>query len=790
MIQQTAFYTAISMALLGVPTAAVIAQSDTFALEEIVVTAQKRTQSLVDVPASVQALTGESLENAGVQSFDDLVQVSPSLALQDNLTPWQKSVYIRGVGTNVNSATVEPSVSAVLDGVVLGRQGQFFTDLADVERIEVLRGPQSTLFGKNASAGVLSIVTKRPDLAETEGSVELGYDEYGELRVKSTYSAPVSDDIAYRLSGNYKHVDESHLENVNADGPSLEGAEAYALRGKLLWQVSDDLDVLFITDYSRDDSPGGVRVYRQFGSATTGNAGEQGASQSIDVGEDNRDVNINDKNDNSSEDWGLSAELNWDLGEHSLTSITAFRSWQMDNNIDIDSNGFDVPALSSPGVGTPYFRGMVYGERESKQFSQELRLQSNGSGDLQYIVGAFIWNMDLEEDTAQRRDFCFGGGPLLAQMGTACDQVVPVTIPTPGGPLTIAPTMLPISAQAMTAVDNEYYALFGQADYAVNDDLMLTFGVRVQHEIFEYDQDQLGAVNPGDVPFNGFDGDGKEANTAVTGKAGIQYALNDEANIYVNYSRGYKGLGLNSGPFQPTDLQPLDEETVDALELGYKGRLMDGRLGVNAALFWQEFQDTQVLYFEASDSSFAATNAGQTRQRGLELDTYFAATRDLQLNASVTYLDAEYLEYSTNCYFNDPSPSCAIDGSKDVSGEHTTYSPEWKLVLGGRYVKAIPGTGIDGFVQLNYRWQSETQYDPNQNPLTLQDAYGVADLSFGVEDQSGRYKVSFFIKNLTDQQYVSNLAAFADTTGTGASVIQFVPKSADRYFGGSVRVNF
>jgi len=217
---------------------------------------------------------------------------------------------------------------------------------------------------------------------------------------------------------------------------------------------------------------------------------------------------------------------------------------------------------------------------------------------------------------------------------------------------------------------------------------------------------------------------------------------------------------------------------------------MNGRLDVNAAVFWQEFQDAQVLLFDAEEATFKSDNAGETRQRGVELDTFFAATKELMLNASVTYLDAQYLDYTANCYLNDPNPQCAIDGSKDVSGEHTTFSPEWKAVLGGRYIKALPHTRLDGFVQLNYRWQSKTQYAPNQDPLSLQDAYGVADLGFGVEDQAGRYKLSFSIKNLTDEHYVSNLAANTDSTGTGASTIQFVPKSADRYFAVNVRVNF
>jgi iron complex outermembrane receptor protein len=778
MFKQTALVSA--MAAIVIQAADVAAEGSSIMLEEIVVTAQKRAQNLVDVPGSVQALSGESLDNAGVQTFGDLVEVSPSLAMQDNLSPWQRSVYIRGVGTNVNSPTVEPSVSAVLDGVVLARQGQFFTDLADIERVEVLRGPQSTLFGKNASAGVLNIVTKKPSLTDAEGVVELGMDEYQEMRVKGSYSAPISDDMGYRISANYKHTDENHIENLNPAGQSLDGSESYAVRGKLLWEASDDVEVLFIADYSEDDSPNGVRVWRTAGSATDASVLQQGASKSFSIDKDNRDVSVNDKHENSSKDWGLSAEVNWTLEDHTLTSITAYRSWEHKDNIDIDSNGLSVPALSlAPAAGgqTPYFVGVYEGERESTQFSQELRIQSDSGDDLQYILGAFIWLTDYEEETAQRRELCFGGPGDMAFEGSPCI-----------GPLAAA--YLATSATSKAEVDTKYYALFGQADYNINESWILTLGLRWQHEVFDYDQDQLGVVDPADIPTIGFDGEGEEKNTKLTGKASVQYALNEDSNIYFSYSHGYKGPGLNSGAFQPVDLEPLDVETVDAFELGYKARLMDGRLSINSALFWQEFEDTQVLLFDANDASFEADNAGETRQRGLEVEAFFAATEHLQLNASVTYLDAEYLEYSTNCYKNDTNSECAIDGSKDVSGEVTTYSPEWKALVGGRYVRDIPGTGLDGFAQLSYRWQSETQYDPNQDPLTLQDSYGIADLSFGVEDQEGRYQVTFYVKNLTDKHYATNLAATTFSSGDNSSVIQFVPKSASRYFGANVKVFF
>jgi iron complex outermembrane receptor protein len=773
------------LALAITAAAPVASQTEGLIIEEVVVTAQKRAQSLADVPASVQAMTSEELENAGIQDFGDLVRVSSSLGLQDNLSPWQRSVVIRGVGTNVNSPSVESSVSTVVDGVVLGIQGQFFTDLVDIERVEVLRGPQSTLFGKNASAGVLNIVTRKPSLDGPEGIVEVAYDEFAEARLKGSYSAPISDSVAYRISGNVRHVGENFIENVNPAGQDLDGAKGYMLRGKLLWDINDNLEALFTADYSDSDSPSGVRVFRQ--TAGSGDAILQaGATRPITAGPGNRRVSISDPNEFQVKDWGLSAEFTWQLDNHTLTSITAYREWQLDDQLDIDSNGLLSPALSLPpvaGGGVPYFRGTVVGERESQQLSQELRLQSDTDGRLQYIVGAFLWNLDLEQRSDQRRELCFGLGPLLSQLGTACDQVEPVPLP---------PLQLAVSGGSDTDTSNEYYALFTQIDYDLTDRLMLNVGARVQRETFEYSQSLTTPLVPGDQPVAGFDGAGKESDTEVTGKIGLQYAFNDDSNGYLSYARGYKGAGIESGPFQPVDLMPLAPETVDAWELGYKTRLLGGRLALDSALFWQEFQNTQVLNFNPEASTFESVNAGKSRQQGVEVDARFRATRDLDLTASVTYLDTEYQELVADCYLGDPDPQCAVDGSKSVDGQRTTFAPEWKAVLGGRYVREIPGLGADGFVQLNYRWQSEVQYALNQNPLTEQDSYGVLDLSFGLDSIGGRlpYTLTVFAYNLTGENFVNNLLGTTDSSGLGVNTLQFVPKSANRYVGASLRIRF
>ncbi|CAA0079507.1 Pesticin receptor [Zhongshania aliphaticivorans] len=761
------------------PLSQAIAQTESFMLEEVLVTSQKREQSLQDVPASVQAMSGDMLENAGITDFEDLVDVSPSLSFQDNLSPYQKSVYIRGVGTTINSATVESSVSTVLDGVVLARQGQFFSDLADIERVEVLRGPQSTLFGKNASAGVISIVTKRPTFEEPEGNVGVGYDEYGDARLKGTYSAPISDDLAFRVSGNYRHVDENHIQNITPDGPSLDGAESYGVRAKLQWDITPEIDVLFIADYTDSDSPSGARVSRSLGP-------EQAAISAATAGVGNRETELNDPNEHQITDWGLSAEINWRLENHTITSLTSYRSWDLYDLIDIDSTGFDVPLTTQIGangpLGTPSFRGIVTGDKDTEQWSEELRIQSDHSGDLQYVVGAFFWGTSYDGIGTSRRTFCFDAPTPDGYQRPSYSDCEPLP-----APYTSSNFIVNDSYSSHQKIDTEYYALFGQADYSLADDWILTLGLRYQYDNFAWDAEQLGVLVAGDTLQEGYEGTGDVSNNEWTGKLAIQHDFNGESNGYISYSRGYKGPGasIDSG-FEA----PLEPEYVDAYELGFKSRLMDGRLNINTAVFWQEFKDQQVNYYNPDELGWLPTNAGETRQIGIEFDSLFAASANLVLNASLTWLDAEYLEYEVDCYTSDPDPQCSVNGSKDVSGEVTTFSPEWKTIIGGRYHQPLFDSGLEGFVQLNYRWQSEVQYDANQNPNTLQDAYGVADLSFGFEDEQGKYLLSFFVNNLFDKQYVSNIAAFSDATGQYDSVIQFVPKSADRYFSMNFNYNF
>ena len=743
-------------------------------LEVIEVTAQKRSESIQEVPISVQAVTGDMLENSEINDFEDIVHISPSVSLQDNLSPFQKSIYIRGTGTTINSATVESSVSTVVDGVVMARQGQFFTDLADVQRIEILRGPQSTLFGKNASAGVLNIVTKEPNFDETEGSGSVSYDEYGEWNAKGTLSGPISDDMAFRLSGNYKYVENNHITNVNSIGPSLDGEEAIGLRGKLKWELSDNVDVTLIGDYSESSAPSGVRVFRSISDAAI-EASSINATEDVVPGESNRKVNINDSNQYDINDWGVSAHIDWWLDDHQVIAISAYRNWQIDDQLDIDSTGVTVPVSAYVDVGTPSFRGIVDTTKDTEQISQELRIQSTHDAKLQYVLGTYLWHTNYDGVDKERRTVCYdliGARPVYS----TCEGVA-------------YPAAL-IASQSynqLTDVSTNYYALFGQMDYTFNDKLSLSLGLRAQRDEFKWNVEQLGVLEEGDVPEERYLGKGEVTYSEMTGKVSLQYQLASGANSYFSYSRGYKGPGAD---FALPDSAPLEPEYMNAYEFGYKAQWFNRRLNVSSAVFWQEFINTQVSYFDEEDVVFRPTNAGETHQKGVEIDAMLAVTSNVTFNTGITWLDATYEEYSVACYTNDPTPSCSESGVKDVSGEVTTFSPEWKVVSGLRYESDPLDNGVVWFLQTNYRWQSETQYDANQNPSTIQKPYGIADVFIGFNSSSNKYSVSFYVKNVFDTPYVNNLAAFSDATGYGESVIQFVPKTADRLIGGTVSVQF
>lgn len=781
---------AIAAALLSTPATAQTASGGaaTTGNAPIIVTAQRREQQLQDVPISVSAFSGDALLERQVGDLTNLTQIAPSVTFTQSTNALNSSVQIRGVGTSVFSSAVEPSVSFVVDGVVLSRQGQAFTDLIDIERIEVLRGPQSTLFGKNASAGVVNVVTQRPsnDFAFEADFTIAEMDEY---RARASISGPISDTIGARLTGFYTDVG-GHIDN-QFDDREFNGSERWGLRGKLEFDITPTVNLLLIGDYRESDDACCMWQARDFT-----NPAFLVANPNITPSPTNREVNVNAPVFNRTESWGISAEANIDIGEHVLTSVTAYREWDFRNSIDVDG----TPSLGVPGI---FGFDINNGETNIEQFTQEVRLTSPSGGLIEYIVGAFYFDLNL--DRLFTRKLCLAG--LSPE---ACPQIsVP---PAPG-----FPPILPLSQSGFFNgdVENRNYAAFADLTVNIADNFRVIGGIRVLREELDVGLVRpLEPLFPGDAvlnaqiaPANIFvdeDGDGdldpivqngRIRDTAVTGRAVVQYDFSPDANIYASYSRGYKGPTADVA-FDP-DFVPgnrnifptVAPETSNAYEVGFRSQALDGAFTFNVSAFLADYDDFQSQSFDAAAATFVLSNVGQVRTKGVEIEFSAQPSDQFNFSGGISYTDAEVRSFPNGQCFTPAAldPDC-VNGVKDLEGARLPNSPTWRAILNARYDQPLSDS-LAGFIQAGLRWQSDTQFSINQNPNTIQDGYAIVDASIGLTADDGRYTVTLFVRNLFDTNYTNFI--FQDPVLTGqVNLNQYAPRDADRYFGGSVRVRF
>lgn len=747
-------------------------------VDVITVTAERRAASLQDVPVAVSAFDGELLRDAGVNSVQDLQLIAPSVTFSQSTNALNSSQNIRGVGTSVFSNAVEPSVSFVVDGVVLARQGQAYADLIDIERIEVLRGPQSTLFGKNASAGVVSIITRGPT-DTLSGVADLRLAEGGERALRATLSGPIAQDFGFRITGNYREVD-GHLRNV-FDGQRVNGGDSWGVRGRLDWTPGDARFTL-IADYSEQEDQccafTQVRSTSPFLQAVNGPV--------LDEGLENRDLNIRAIPLSTVEAAGVSLEAEWMLGDHTVTSISAWRAWDFFASGDVDStpDTTGTPSqLLGPNPNWPQVGSLNIndGRTDLTQFSQELRIASPSGGTFEYILGAYAFFLDL--DRRFERAICFIDLH-------PCPQTFS---PAPGVTL---PGQL--SSFFDASIENRNLALFGQGTWNLSDRLSLIVGARIIHEQIDYTSVRTNAtLRQGDLPLGPFfDVAGRISDTGFAARLGVTYALSDEINLYATYNRGYKGPTLDVD-FNTREGK-VDPETSDAFELGFKSLLFDNTLQLNIALFHAIYSDYQAQGFNSGtpgvpgSAAFILDNVGEISTTGAEVEYVWAPTDRFTLRGGVTYTDAEVRSFPNAQCFQPVSqdPDCTLpEGVKNIAGGRLSNAPRWRAVTTARYEHPLAMISGYAFAQASARYQSEVQYSISQNPNTIQDAFTVVDASIGFGPDHGRYLVSVFVNNLFDQNYTDLLLQHPTETAT-LNIFQFAPRRAERYFGASIRVQF
>jgi iron complex outermembrane recepter protein len=744
---------------------------------EIVVTAQKRRERLQDVPLAVTAVTGDTLANRQIKDTNSLVAAIPSLSYQQGANPTNTSFRIRGVGTALFGQGVESSVSVVVDGVVAVRSAQGFSDLADVERVEVLRGPQGTLFGKNASAGVISVTTAKPSSRfEARGDATIA--QYGEYRAGGTVSGPLSSTLRARVSGFYSDV-RGITRNIGTN-EWVNGSKSWGVRGKLDWDATSTLNFLLSADYRKTDADCCASTLIQIVNPVL-----QKLVGPVQASSTNRTINedSNTYANSTSETYSLTGTL--DLGRATATSISAYQHYTLDVNQPIDRINAPQPLFVGPGAAYAWWN-QNHGQVDLKAFSQELRIANNGKGDLNYVVGAFYMHSFIDRPFDRRRARCTAG-----TIGQPC----------------AAANIVYQSVQSDIMLKQDSIALFGQADYRLVGGLRAIGGIRVQYERGTNHGSRTAPILPGDVVFPNnpsVSGSVTAHDTAVTGKAGLQYEFSRTAQAYATYTRGYKGIGYEMEISADLAHQnPVQPEHVNAYELGFKGRTSDGTLSVAAAVFRADYTNLQVQANRSDPTTgvvqFVTTNAGSSRTQGVEVEATVRPSSSFSVNGAATYSHSRINIDGLNCALQLQAPAPVMSGTpinicyktsatatpqQNLRNRHLQASPDWRISVTPRYDFSA-GRSLDGFAQFSINYTSEQNFTSELDPLAEQQAYALVDASVGVTTSDRRYSLSVFVKNLFNEHYLTSIGhnSLLSTTATPFDLVGTYNKDANRYFG-------
>lgn len=754
-------------------------------IEEIVVTATKREVNVQDVPLAVTVLSSETITNSFSTGFEGLQALIPSVSFRKGNTTRNSTVVVRGIGTISFSTAAEPSVATVVDGVVLGRSGQAFGDLYDLERVEVLRGPQGTLFGKNASAGVVNITTKRPT-DEFEGSLDLSFFQDNETRIKGKVAGPLGDNARGSVTL-FKGDFDGYLRNV-FNNETTSGYDREGVRVMLEYEPSDTVSVLFIyEDYNANDEC----CVDIEGLPSGRNPASEAAPNSNGIVNGVADIDLNQRlidhdliNVTLDSTQAYSVQIDADIGDLTLTSITARRTW---NNTEIREGDFTSIAGDSdlPVFGVPFQLHDV-GPQEWRQFSQEFRLASPGGETFDWQAGFFYWNIDSERNFTRDASCQNNGGQnaaiLAANPGLTCNANDIV------------------SATAFFDTEFNNYAFFGEATYDLTEQFRLIFGLRFTEDEVSFNHnrrsnDPFGRQGVGVRPaapnsqfsaasggFNSnFDGETDESNTS--GKIGVQWNTDSAGMFYATYAQGYKGPAFNTFYNMGTnDILPIGAEESDAIELGWK--YTADTLLLNVSVFQTDIENFQANNFDTSTGVTITrlTNAGDVSTEGIEVDFLWQPTEYLSFGGGFASVTAEIDRF--NCPVEQttglPPPNCSVRSGLDLP-----FSPDLKFSLYGQWI--VPLNNKDLILNASFVHTDEQQSilpgnDGTFNPAALIPEYDIINLSAGLSFMEDKFRVTLIGKNVGDESYV--------TTYSGDGFRYQLPRDADAYFGVNVRANF
>jgi outer membrane receptor protein involved in Fe transport len=805
---------------------------------EIIVTATRRDQQLSDVPLAVSAVTAETLARSGASDIRQLNQLSPSLLVSSTSSEAAGGgARIRGIGTVGDNPGLESSVATFVDGVYRNRAGVGLTELGAIDRIEVLRGPQGTLFGRNASAGLIHVITAAPS-SQAGGSLEASYGNYNAVRMVGGITGPITDSVAARFDAVYSHRD-GFLKDV-VSGRGVNNRNRYMLRGQLKFEPTSDLSVRLIGDYSDRKEECCAAPYYPASLVTPGANGtfnrsanpiaalERALGGIINDDPYSRRVSITPGQSYRGDvrDWGLSGEVNYNLGGAKLTSITAYRDWRWMRGQDADFNNLDILHREDDGTANQRF----------KTFTQELRLQGNALNDrLDWLVGDYFANevLTLNDNLAYGADYT-----------RYADALTRLSSPTfPGyaaiGAL-LSPTA-PLTLNGVQATDkykqtSRNYAVFTHNTLKVTDTLSLTVGVRYTNEQKTLDASfplygtgQLACIIPS-IPNGSFTQNGvKKKEDKFTGTAVLSYKPTDDVLTYASFSRGYKAGGFNLDRnslyrLGRTDLangnRAIDAsvintaalqfkpETVDAYEIGVK---YDGRgIDVNLAGFYQSFQNFQLNTFngvnfvvenvqgcttlsggDASDADAIAGNSGCTGKqksgvtsKGIELEAYLRPARNLSVNLGFTYADTRYANNLIGNTTLTNTTGSLSPAFFQLPGARLSNSAKYVTTGAISWTPDIGTSGLKGLAYVDFRYTSALNTGSDLDYEKLQKGYALVNARIGLNQADKGWSIEAWAQNLFNVNY-QQIAFDVPLQGSGATnaVRQGMATSSSQLYG-------
>lgn len=741
-------------------------------LDEIVVTAQKRAQGLQDVPLSLSVVSAEEIAQKGIQSFTDMARFMPNVSINEG----SNSMYIRGIGTPELNPIGEQAIAYIIDGVYVPKIAFVQAGFMDIERVEVLKGPQGTLFGRNATAGVFNITNGTPSYDDWRVSGSATFGDRDMRGVEAMLTGPIIEDVlAFRIAGK-KSFEEGSTVSIS-DGGTLGDREHTMLRGSIRASLFEDLEISVGATYF--DFFFGQVIWDELYNYPTELALAFGTiDPNFETKLDRRtnsakSEGTEDENRNVGEGYLVPIGIEFKLWDHTITSVTGF------SGVDTFFGG-DIDLQKAKIVGLTF-------ATEDRSISEELRIQS-APGKFEYVLGFYYLDNESHTDATVPAygDFnILSGFPLGTELGVIISDLF-------GADSQIVDNLL-----GDYNIETQSIAVFGEATWHITDDLNVTLGARQTWD------DKTGAValtNSGPLPVWPLLTDAPYAvsetilDVAFTPKATIAWAATEGINLYATYAQGFRAGGFNAGATQEVNVS-FDAEYSTTYEVGLKSLLWDSRIRLNASAYYTDYEDYQFNVF--TGLGYVADNAPEMELKGVEADVAFAATETLTLQATLGYNDARFTDHTDAPCRSAPLSEQILTGSPqnpvvpprgcDLTGRTVPRAPKITGSVSFDYgFRGFRGTWpFEIFLGGDASYKGKEWFDADLDPVDTQDGHFLFNARVGARDADGRWSLEVHGKNLADKTVKLHSGDAVAQPGAHAASL-----NAPRYFFATGRVNF